>query len=152
MSSQKYEKLSHEEHIKKLPETYIGSIEENKEELWYVNREKEMMEKKELTFIPGEYKLFDEKNLKWYLLRKAMIKDLDISIDEKAIDKFIKEAIEKNESQKDEIKRFYKKESNKSKLSDDLLDQQILDMLKEHSKIKEKDTNTADLQAGHNNP
>ena len=60
MSSQKYEKLSHEEHIKKLPETYIGSIEENKEELWYFNREKEMMEKKELTYIPGEYKLFDE--------------------------------------------------------------------------------------------
>ena len=102
--------------------------------------------------IKEEYKLFAENNLKWYLLRKAMIKDLDISIDEKAIDKFIKEAIEKNESQKDEIKRFYKKESNKSKLSDDLLDQQILDMLKEHSKIKEKDTNTADLQAGHNNP
>ena len=102
--------------------------------------------------IKEEYKLFAENNLKWYLLRKAMIKDLDISIDEKAIDEFIKEAIEKNESQKDEIKRFYKKESNKSKLSDDLLDQQILDMLKEHSKIKEKDTNTADLQAGHNNP
>ena len=60
MSSQEYEKLSHEEHIKKLPETYIGSIEENKEELWYINRTKEMMERKEMTYIPGEYKLFDE--------------------------------------------------------------------------------------------
>ena len=102
--------------------------------------------------IKEEYRLFAENNLKWYLLRKAMIKDLDISIDEKAVDKFIKEAIEKNESQKAEIERFYKKESNKSKLSDDLLDQKILDMLKEYSKIKEKDTNTADLQAGHNQP
>ena len=102
--------------------------------------------------IKEEYKLFAENNLKWFLLRKAMIKDLDISIDEKAVDEFIKEAIEKNESQKAEIERFYKKESNKSKLSDDLLDQKILDMLKEYSKIKEKDTNTADLQAGHNQP
>jgi FKBP-type peptidyl-prolyl cis-trans isomerase (trigger factor) len=102
--------------------------------------------------IREEYKLFAENNLKWYLLRKAMIKDLDISIDEKAVEEFIKEAIDKNESQKAEIERFYKKESNKSKLSDDLLDQKILDMLKEHSKVKEKDTNTADLQAGHNNP
>jgi FKBP-type peptidyl-prolyl cis-trans isomerase (trigger factor) len=102
--------------------------------------------------IKEEYKLFAENNLKWYLLRKAMIKDLDISIDEKAVEEFIKEAIDKNESQKAEIERFYKKESNKSKLSDDLLDQKILDMLKEHSKVKEKDTNTADLQAGHNNP
>ena len=102
--------------------------------------------------IKEEYKLFAENNLKWYLLRKAMIKDLDIVIDEKAVDNFIKEAIEKNDSQKAEIERFYKKESNKSKLADDLLDQQILDMLKEHSKVKEKDTNTADLHAGHNHP
>ena len=102
--------------------------------------------------IKEEYKLFAENNLKWYLLRKAMIKDLDIAIDEKAVDNFIKEAIEKNDSQKAEIERFYKKESNKSKLADDLLDQQILDILKEHSKVKEKDTKTADLHAGHNHP
>ena len=102
--------------------------------------------------IKEEYKLFAENNLKWYLLRKAMIKDLEISIDKNAIDNFIKEAIEKNANQKAEIERFYKKESNKAKLSDDLLDQKILDMLKEHSKVKEKDTNTADLHAGHNHP
>ena len=102
--------------------------------------------------IKEEYKLFAENNLKWYLLRKVMIKDLDISIDENAVDNFIQEAIEKNDSQKAEIERFYKKESNKAKLSDDLLDQKILDMLKEHSKVKEKDTNTADLHAGHNHP
>ena len=102
--------------------------------------------------IREEYKLFAENNLKWYLLRKAMIKDLEIAIDKNAVDNFIKEAIEKNASQKAEIERFYKKESNKAKLSDDLLDQKILDMLKEHSKVKEKDTNTADLHAGHNHP
>jgi len=100
--------------------------------------------------IREEYKLFAENNLKWYLLRKAMIKDLDISIDQNAVDDFINEAIEKNASQKAEIERFYKKESNKAKLSDDLLDQKILDMLKEHSKVKEKDTNTADLHAAQN--
>ena len=102
--------------------------------------------------IKEEYKLFAENNLKWYLLRKVMIKDLDISIDKNAVDNFIQEAIEKNDSQKAEIERFYKKESNKAKLSDDLLDQKVLDMLKEHSKVKEKDTNTADLHAGHNHP
>lgn len=112
----------------------------------------ENMQNVEDDKIKEEYKLFAENNLKWYLLRKAMIKDLNISIDEKAVDNFIKEAIEKNDSQKAEIERFYKKESNKSKLADDLLDQQILDMLKEHSKVKEKDTNTADLHAGHNHP
>ena len=102
--------------------------------------------------IREEYKLFAENNLKWYLLRKAMIKDLEIAIDKNAVDDFIKEAIEKNSSQKAEIERFYKKESNKAKLSDDLLDKKILDMLKEHSKVKEKDTSTADLHAGQNHP
>ena len=42
------------------------------------------------------------------------------------------DALNKNESQKAEIERFYKKESNKNKLSDDLLDQKIIDMLKEN--------------------
>ena len=59
--------------------------------------------------------------------------------------------MEKNESQKAEIERFYKKESNKNKLSDDLLDQKIIDMLKENSRIKEKDQNTSDLQGAQPN-
>ena len=59
--------------------------------------------------------------------------------------------MEKNESQKAEIERFYKKESNKNKLSDDLLDQKIIDILKEHSRIKEKDQNTSDLQGAQPN-
>tara|TARA_Y100000385_G_scaffold152070_1_gene157712 strand:- start:1331 stop:2617 length:1287 start_codon:yes stop_codon:yes gene_type:complete len=102
--------------------------------------------------IKEEYKLFAENNLKWYLLRKAIIKDLDLSIDKEKVEKFIQDAIEKNDTQKSEIERFYKKESNRAKLSDDLLDQEILDLLKEHSKVKEKDTKTADLHAGHNHP
>ena len=62
----------------------------------------------------------------------------------------IKEALEKNESQKAEIERFYKKESNKNKLSDDLLDQKIIEMLKEHSKIKNKEQRTSELQGAQN--
>ena len=49
-----------------------------------------------------------------------------------------------------EIERFYKKESNKNKLADDLLDQKIIEMLKEHSKIKEKDQKTSELEGASN--
>ena len=63
---------------------------------------------------------------------------------------FIEEALEKNESQKAEIERFYKKESNKNKLSDDLLDQKIIEMLKEHSEIKNKEQKTSELQGAQN--
>ena len=73
-----------------------------------------------------------------------------MSVSSKDVDDFIKEALEKNESQKAEIERFYKKESNKNKLSDDLLDQKIIEMLKEHSKIKNKEQKTSELQGAQN--
>ena len=55
-----------------------------------------------------------------------------------------------NKEQKEEIERFYKKESNKNKLSDDLLDEKILDLLKENTKVTYKDVETSELQHQHN--
>ena len=100
--------------------------------------------------IKEQYQLFAENNLKWFLLRKAIISDQELSVSTDEVNDFIKEALEKNETQKAEIERFYKKESNKNKLSDDLLDQKIIDMLKEHSKIKEKDQKTSELEGASN--
>ena len=100
--------------------------------------------------IREQYKQFAENNLKWFLLRKAIISKNELSVSSKDVDDFIKEALEKNESQKAEIERFYKKESNKNKLSDDLLDQKIIEMLKEHSKIKNKEQRTSELQGAQN--
>ena len=100
--------------------------------------------------IREQYKQFAENNLKWFLLRKAIISNHELSVSSKDVDDFIKEALEKNESQKAEIERFYKKESNKNKLADDLLDQKIIEMLKEHSKIKNKEQKTSELQGAQN--
>ena len=100
--------------------------------------------------IREQYKQFAENNLKWFLLRKAIISKNELSVSSKDVDDFIKEALEKNESQKAEIERFYKKESNKNKLSDDLLDQKIIEMLKEHSEIKNKEQKTSELQGAQN--
>ena len=100
--------------------------------------------------IREQYKQFAENNLKWFLLRKAIISNHELSVSSKDVDDFIKEALEKNESQKAEIERFYKKESNKNKLVDDLLDQKIIEMLKEHSKIKNKEQKTSELQGAQN--
>mgnify|MGYP006233316597 FL=1 len=100
--------------------------------------------------IREQYKQFAENNLKWFLLRKAIISNNELSVSTKDVDDFIKDALEKNESQKAEIERFYKKESNKNKLADDLLDQKIIEMLKEHSKIKNKEQKTSELQGAQN--
>ena len=101
--------------------------------------------------IREQYQQFAENNLRWFLLRKSIISDKELSVSPNEVEDFIKDALVKNESQKAEIERFYKKESNKNKLSDDLLDQKIIDMLKEHSKIKEKDQKTSELQGAQAN-
>ena len=100
--------------------------------------------------IKEQYQLFAENNLKWFLLRKAIISDQELSVSTDEVNDFIKEALDKHETQKAEIERFYKKESNKNKLADDLLDQKIIEMLKEHSKINEKDQKTSELEGASN--
>ena len=96
--------------------------------------------------IEEQYKIFAENNLKWFLLRKAIIRDFKLEIEQEKVDAFIADAIDKNKEQKSEIERLYKKESNRNKLSDDLLDEKILDLLKENTKIIEKDVETSELQ------
>jgi len=100
--------------------------------------------------IKEQYQIFAENNLKWFLLRKAIISDQDLSVSSDEVNNFIKDALNNNETKKDEIERFYKKESNKNKLADDLLDQKIIEMLKDHSKIKEKNQKTSELEGASN--
>ncbi len=100
--------------------------------------------------IREQYKTFAENNLKWFLIRKVIIQDLKFEIENNEIETFIANAIENNQDQKTEIERFYKKESNRNKLLDDLLDSKILDLLKENSKVVEKDMQTSDLHHHHN--
>ena len=53
-----YSKLKHEEHVLQIPDTYIGSVENNTESIWVLNNDK--MKKENITYIPGLYKLYDE--------------------------------------------------------------------------------------------
>ena len=61
-------KLDHRSHILELPDTYIGSVEKTQEPIWCLPEVSEaekstssiIFDKKELSFIPGEYKIFDE--------------------------------------------------------------------------------------------
>ena len=55
-----YQKKSQLEHILLRPDTYIGSVEPLTQEMWIWDFEKEKMIKKEITFVPGLYKIFDE--------------------------------------------------------------------------------------------
>jgi DNA topoisomerase-2 len=54
----RYEKLELREHILKRPENYIGSIQPVTELMWVV--EDGQMTRREVTYVPGLYKIFDE--------------------------------------------------------------------------------------------
>ncbi|KAF2739643.1 type II DNA topoisomerase [Polyplosphaeria fusca] len=59
-SSSKYQMLTHLEHIMKRPDTYIGSVERTEQKMWVYNSETESMEFREVGYVPGLYKIFDE--------------------------------------------------------------------------------------------
>ncbi len=55
-----YQRKTQLEHILLRPDTYVGSVEETTETMWVFDSEKEAIVKKQITFVPGLYKIFDE--------------------------------------------------------------------------------------------
>lgn len=55
-----YQKKSQLEHILLRPDTYIGSTELLQQDMWIWDFENEKMIKKEISFVPGLYKIYDE--------------------------------------------------------------------------------------------
>ncbi|KAF1977580.1 type II DNA topoisomerase [Bimuria novae-zelandiae CBS 107.79] len=59
-ASSKYQMLTHLEHIMKRPDTYIGSVERTSDKMWVYNSTTEAMEFRDVSYVPGLYKIFDE--------------------------------------------------------------------------------------------
>lgn len=76
-ASQKYQKISHVEHILIRPDTYIGSVEMTDKEMWVYNTEKDLIEFRQVNYVPGLYKIFDE-----VLVNAADNKQNDKNMDE----------------------------------------------------------------------
>lgn len=55
-----YQKKTQLEHILLRPDTYIGSVELLKETMWVYNAEESKMVQREIKYVPGLYKIFDE--------------------------------------------------------------------------------------------
>ncbi|CAH7676316.1 DNA topoisomerase II [Phakopsora pachyrhizi] len=75
-ASQTYQKLTQLEHVLKRPDTYIGSVEPVRQFMWVFDKEKKVMVNKEITFVPGLYKIVDE-----ILVNAADNKQRDESMD-----------------------------------------------------------------------
>ena len=102
--------------------------------------------------IREDYKLYAENNIKWFLVRNAIIEKENVQVLDEDVKIYIEKAIqdENDEKRKSEIERFYKKPSNVQRLKDDMIDEKLINLLSSYSKIKNVSKHTKDLKDGHN--
>jgi DNA topoisomerase-2 len=59
-ASDRYQKISHVEHILIRPDTYIGSVNATQQDMWVYNSETSAIEFRKISYVPGLFKIFDE--------------------------------------------------------------------------------------------
>jgi len=57
---QKYQSMTQEEHILARPDTYIGDVQQQVEEMFIFDKTSNNIIKRNITYVPGLYKIFDE--------------------------------------------------------------------------------------------
>ena len=77
---------------------------------------------------------------------KKIIDQEQISFSRSDIDKEIENLVSRSPNSEQEIRRFYKKPSNRQRIEDDLTEKKILEFLTQFAKIKEVEVNTKDLR------
>ena len=55
-----YKKMPQLEHVIARPDTYVGSVIMQTEKMWVWDESSESMVNKQINFVPGLYKIFDE--------------------------------------------------------------------------------------------
>ena len=92
------------------------------------------------------YRPSAERNLKWYLIRKKVISQEQMNIERKDIDAEIENLVNRSPNSEKEIRRFYKKPSNRQRIEDDMVEKKILEYLNQFAKVKEVEVNTKDIR------
>ena len=120
-----------------MAESYLEHIIED------ISKNNKEMDKEKAKEI---YKPMAERNLKWYLIRNTIIESQSFEISKDDISREIEDRKEMNPDHAKDIDNYFKKPSNRSRLSDDLMEKKILAYLKEFAKIKEVKVETKDLR------
>jgi DNA topoisomerase-2 len=81
-----YKKKTHHEHILSTPDTYIGSAEPDTKPMYVFDDESGKIIKKDITFVPGLYKIYDEilVNARDHSIRDKTCKNIKVSIDKES--------------------------------------------------------------------
>lgn len=96
--------------------------------------------------VKEQYLSVAERNIKWYSVRKKLIETESLSASKEEVEAEIQRLIDRTPKSENEIKKYYKKPSNKTKIEDDLVEKKILDYLSQFTKLNEVSVNTKDLR------
>lgn len=90
------------------------------------------------------------RNLKWYLIRKAIVDAEELSVTDEEVDEKINEILGNVDEGQGKIRRYYRKPSNREHLREDLLNRKLIDRLKSFAKTDEVTVYTRDLRKQRN--
>ena len=100
--------------------------------------------------VKEQYKSVAERNVKWYSIRKEIINSQEMKVEKEDVEEEILRLIQRAPKSEKEIKRFYKKPSNKKRIEDDLMEKKILNYLEQFTQVKEVDVETKNLRENAN--
>jgi trigger factor len=92
------------------------------------------------------YQSVAERNMKWFLVRKAIIKENELKVTKDEVQAEVQRLIDRSPNHTKEIEKYYKKPSNRTRIQDDLMEKKILDYLQKFAKIKEVEVKTKNLR------
>ena len=100
--------------------------------------------------VKEQYKPVAERNVKWYSIRKELIHSQDMKVEKVDVEDEILRLIQRTPKSEKEIKRFYKKPSNKKRIEDDLMEKKIFSYLEQFTQVKEVNLETKKLRENEN--
>ena len=100
--------------------------------------------------VKEQYQSVAERNVKWYSLRKKIIESQEMNVKKEDVGDEILRHIKRTPKSEKEIKRFYKKPSNKKRIEDDLMEKKILNYLEQFANVSEIDVETKKLRENDN--
>ena len=122
-----------------MVENYLGKLIEDVKKQ---NKGEPMDDEK----VREHYTPVAERNVKWYSLRNKLIETQDITASKENVEAEIEKLVERTPQSEKEIRKFYKKPSNRKRVEEDLVEKKILDYLEQFAKVKDVEVYTKDLR------
>ncbi|MFL2983075.1 MAG: trigger factor [Candidatus Neomarinimicrobiota bacterium] len=96
--------------------------------------------------VREQYRSVAERNIKWYSVRNKLINHGNLNVSEEDIKSEIQRLVDRTPKSDKEIRKFYKKPSNRKRLEDDIMEKLILEYLEQFAKVKDIEVQTKDLR------